>query len=405
MASYRTIQGVWNVVIALKRRSWIDTNNVSSTFMNEPPTKRFILVANHAHAKDPYVIGTILGTAVRYMANIEGVGAISRALSGYVGAFGKRKGMPDLQSLKEALNYLRAGEPVGIFPEGDRCWDGVTTDFDHSVLRMAKAVNASILLARQEGSYLSWPRWADVPRKGKWNITFKTITLDEIKASKQDDRLFQDILSFLRVDDISWAEEQGVHFSCPAPAKGVTRVLWACPRCGGFHTLEEDSHTFTCKECKSSWNIDSNCRILQKVESPSKEITFRLPSDPLPTLWYSNCTLKDWISWQKQYVQQSTNFEGNELHMQGLVKIEPNPLQKFGPGTLRIQDGNLIFLESKSNHQISFEAKKIEGFVDNFNKHSAFTYHNQRWKMFLGTSPHTFIQAYIQQFQQGSTIG
>jgi hypothetical protein len=398
MAQYMTVQRMWNFLIKLKRKSWIDDNNVTYSFLNEPAKDRFILIANHAHAKDPYVLGTILGTAIRYMANIEGVGSVSRALSGLVGAFGKRKGMPDLHSLKEALGYLKQREPVGVFPEGDRCWNGTTSDFDNAVLRMAKAVNASLLMARQEGSYLTFPRWADVPRKGSWHITFKTITAEEIKAANQND-LFKVIKDFLTVDDLSWAKKNSITFHCTEPARGITRVLWACPICGSCLSFKEQADSITCQTCKTVWTVDGNCN-LKKIDQSTKPelLTNQIQHEDFPKSFLNLVSIKEWMDWQSQYIKRVKPLEDTAYPIERAQITEPGPEKLIGPGTIRLTNGTIVLTEQGNTTPFVFICKNIEGFVDNFNKHTAFTYESNRWKWYLGSTPHTLIQTYIETF-------
>lgn len=88
---------------------------------NVPPRGGFILYANHASWHDIPILGVALRRPVRFLAKEELfrnplVGAVLRL----VGAIPVRRGAPDRQAIRQALEALERGEIVGIFPEGTR---------------------------------------------------------------------------------------------------------------------------------------------------------------------------------------------------------------------------------------------------------------------------------------------
>ncbi|NCN04516.1 MAG: 1-acyl-sn-glycerol-3-phosphate acyltransferase [Spirochaetales bacterium] len=382
MARYGTVRAFWKTIIFLNKKKWLSSGNVNFEWLSAPPSGSFILLANHSHAKDPWVIGSIVGTPVRYMANIEGVSPISAFFSDLVGAFGKRKGMPDLQSLKTAMTYLRQGEPVGIFPEGDRSWDGRTQDFNDSVIRIAKTTKASLLLVRQEGSFLTHPRWAENPRKGKWLIQFKTIDRREFETRTTDD-IYAQAKEFLTVDDIKLTQTKNLTFTSHAPAQGITRVLWRCPDCEVMASFEESDESITCSSCGSGWTVNGNCILTYQAGSSSAESTFP-----------RQVSLTQWIDWQKERLSTDQRTDELRFAIENLVRIEPGPTKSFGSCALVLSLQSMVL---KGEAEWVFDLSEIEGFVDNFNNHSAFTYRGQRWKLIQGSFPAHLIQTLIRE--------
>ncbi len=96
------------------------------------PDTGFVLAANHVSSMDPFILGMPLWPArrpVRYMAKAElfnsALGWAMRA----IGTFPVRRGEADADAMRTALELLRAGEIVGMFPEGTRASKGLRKKF------------------------------------------------------------------------------------------------------------------------------------------------------------------------------------------------------------------------------------------------------------------------------------
>jgi hypothetical protein len=301
------------------------------------------------------------------MANIEGVSRIAAMASGFAGAFGKRKGMPDVSALRAAIGYLRAGEPVGIFPEGDRSWDGVTAPIGAGIGRLARMAGVPVVLAGQHGSYLTRPRWANSDRSGTWHIDFRTIPAGEV-TSLGDDALAARIREALDNDDIAWAADSGILFESDAPARGIGRALWACPACGGIGTMVESDSILVCGSCNSSWAINAMCSTSSWIADS--------PAD-----------IRAWVLWQRQHaIGLLQAQEPVSVCVEGLADLGAAG-RRFGPGTIAFSAGSMDFVPDSSGVSIHFDASRVEGFVDNFNVYCAFNYGGRRWRIDPGRVP------------------
>ncbi|AIQ42422.1 lysophospholipid acyltransferase family protein [Paenibacillus sp. FSL R7-0297] len=88
---------------------------------NVPKEGGVLLCANHISLLDPMTIGIKLKRQVKYMAkaelfNVPVLGWLIKQL----GAFPVKRGGVSKESIKTALNTLRSGNVMGIFPEGTR---------------------------------------------------------------------------------------------------------------------------------------------------------------------------------------------------------------------------------------------------------------------------------------------
>ena len=107
---------------------------------NVPATGPLVVAANHRSYLDPPLLGTWFPRVLHYMAKRELfanplVGAILRS----VHAFPVERDRPDLSAIKHALETLKRGECVGIFPEGTRNRDGAAKARGGAVLIAATA--------------------------------------------------------------------------------------------------------------------------------------------------------------------------------------------------------------------------------------------------------------------------
>jgi 1-acyl-sn-glycerol-3-phosphate acyltransferase len=96
------------------------------------PQGGFVLAANHVSSFDPFILGMPLWPqrCIRYMAKAElfnrWLGPAMRA----IGTFPVRRGEADADAMRTALELLRSGEIVGMFPEGTRAKKGLRKKFE-----------------------------------------------------------------------------------------------------------------------------------------------------------------------------------------------------------------------------------------------------------------------------------
>lgn len=88
---------------------------------NVPSKGSALLCANHNRMLDMFLIGYKINRLVHYMAKEElfKIPIISSIIR-FLGAFPVKRGSGDVRAVKTALELLRKGHIVGIFPEGTR---------------------------------------------------------------------------------------------------------------------------------------------------------------------------------------------------------------------------------------------------------------------------------------------
>lgn len=222
-----------------------------------PASGPCLVLANHVSQLDPVLVALAAGRPIQWMASesLLESGPLGRLAVPW-GIVPKKKFMADSRAVLELLRWVRVGACVGLFPEGQRTWDGHPLPLLPGVERLARVIGAPVVTARIENADHHWPRWAAVPRSGPVRITFdppvtwaKDADLDEIRGHLE---------RRLTVDPVAtrhWPVH-GVRL-----AHGIGNVLFACPGCLAFEALDERGDTIRCRSCGAAWTVDSTLRL------------------------------------------------------------------------------------------------------------------------------------------------
>ncbi len=109
---------------------------------NMPTHKGYILASNHVSNIDPLFIGIACKKNVRFMAKVELFkNPILRAILNGVGTFPVSRGTGDHSAIDKAIQVVKSGDVLGIFPEGTRSKDG----------KLGRAKSGAVVVAAKTG--------------------------------------------------------------------------------------------------------------------------------------------------------------------------------------------------------------------------------------------------------------
>lgn len=135
---------------------------------HEPPEGAFLAVSNHWSAFDPPVLGAALRRKVHFMAKQELFEIpLLRSWMRCIGTFPVRRGEPDRQAIRRALQVLQRGGVVGMFPEGTRNPRGYLLPAEPGAAFLALKAQVPILPVGILGTLEVLPKGARVPRLRK----------------------------------------------------------------------------------------------------------------------------------------------------------------------------------------------------------------------------------------------
>ena len=115
---------------------------------NIPKSGAFILAANHVSNWDPPFLGTFIEREVCYMGKEELFkNPVMAWICRHLYVFPVKRGAADKTAIKTAVNILRDGKCLGIFPEGTRSKTGKLGKAEAGVSLIAAMTKAPIIPA------------------------------------------------------------------------------------------------------------------------------------------------------------------------------------------------------------------------------------------------------------------
>ncbi len=163
---------------------------------NVPEKGGVIVAANHRSYLDPPVIGVALTRQATYMAR-EGLFKIP-LLKTFVAAFSfpVKRGRPRPSTIKEAVQRLKRGELIVMFPEGGRSQDGNFLDPKRGIGLIAALSRAPVVPALIRGTERALPVGGRFIRPARISVTFgKPLTIGTEETDRDfQERLAQDIM-------------------------------------------------------------------------------------------------------------------------------------------------------------------------------------------------------------------
>ncbi len=140
---------------------------------NIPGKGPFILLSNHQSILDPIFIQAHCPREVHSMTkSTQFAQPFFRWVIPRLHGFPTRRYKVDPQAVRISLRLLAQGHGVGIYPEGERSWDGALQPLRRGAIRLALKAGVPVIPCGISGSYGVLPRWSRRPRRGRVTIHF-----------------------------------------------------------------------------------------------------------------------------------------------------------------------------------------------------------------------------------------
>ena len=213
-------------------------------------SKTFLALANHTQNLDPALL--VIGTRrhMRFVANAtltKGFAGIF--LNGCFGIIPRQKGASGDAVISLIEQNLKEGVSVGMFPEGNRCWDGETEFISRRTAALAKNSGAALVTYKLTGGYMLQPRWADVKRKGGMHGSLVREYTPEELARMSEDEVYQAICRDLHVDAFEEQAASGMTYPGKDLAAGLEKAAYLCPCCNSLGSIGTSGDDVFCTAC------------------------------------------------------------------------------------------------------------------------------------------------------------
>jgi 1-acyl-sn-glycerol-3-phosphate acyltransferase len=345
----------------------------------DEPDEPYVLLSNHAHHLDAFLIAVFLNKPIRYLGSDENASILQQILGKLVGLIYTDKGNVDPKAVRALYKSIKEKVSIGIFPEGDGSWDGETEPFYLNTIKMVRRFNLPVRTVRIRGGFLTQPRWGFSMRKGSITVEMDTLSRECI-GIMSDEELYHSITNKLYQNDIKDNLQRGVRFDSKKAAGGVSRLLWKCPVCQSEDTLNGSGNTVRCTHCGNEWTINANMEIVNYTLNPEKF-----------------ADLKDWSDYQKDLIRQSLESGHDHLAWSGPVKLSKVTGRGRGINRMALKTGktvwcnlaltrtHLIFSDTLTHQVIrQFPLEAISGFVDCQSLYCRFKAAGETWLINFG---------------------
>lgn len=215
----------------------------------------FLFVSNHNTDWDPMLAGCSFREQMYFVTSEHllrhGLGG--KLVQWLQDPIPRQKGGSAADTVMSILRRLKKGYSVGLFPEGNRSWDGVTQDFPASTGKLARAggaAGAALVTYRLDRAYLASPRWSGGSvRRGRVTGHVVNVYPPEALRAMTPGQITEHIREDLQED--VWSEQRNdpIPFRGSRLAEHMETLLFLCPKCGGIHTLHSRDNTIRCGKC------------------------------------------------------------------------------------------------------------------------------------------------------------
>jgi 1-acyl-sn-glycerol-3-phosphate acyltransferase len=320
-------------------------------------SKTFLALGNHTQDLDPALL--VIGTKkyMKFVANAS----LTKGVSGFFlnnlfGIIPREKGASGEAVIALIEKNLKAGVPVGMFPEGNKTWDGETEFISKRTAKLAKESGAALITYKFTGGYLLKPRWASFKRKGPMYGELVNEYSAEQLASMSEEEVYQAMCDDLYVNAYIEQQKTGDLYIGKNLAEGFEYAAYLCPKCEQFGTITSSGNEISC-----------NCG-LTAIYNDKGRIE-------------SNClnfdTLIDWNRFQKKWLNDNSSTLKLQIDRPivkdkyfSVVRIENGVYTELSNHASLAMFGNRIEISFQNSEQLKENEIKTNQVQDQNNEHS-----------------------------------
>lgn len=164
-----------------------------------PQSGGCLIIANHQSYLDPVLVGTLILRPICFFAKayLFRVPLFGRLLP-HLFAFPVQHGKGDRGAIEQAIQHLREGYLLCIYPEGTRTADGEIAALQGGASLLVRKAGVPVVPAIIDGSFKAWPRKSILFRSHPIRVRFgPPLNLDGLKSSQITELMDQTLRQML----------------------------------------------------------------------------------------------------------------------------------------------------------------------------------------------------------------
>ncbi len=211
----------------------------------------YLVLCNHNSNLDPWILSLAFEKQMYFLAaeNIFRLGFLSWLVKTFWDPVSKLKGKSDVTAMMQLIRHLKEGHNAGLFPEGNRSFNGVTGEIAPAIGKLAKVSGAGLITYKIEGFYFTSPRWGNLVRKGNTHGSMVNYYSAEMLKTMSVEEVYKHIIEDLHENAYETQAKNPVTFKNRKRAECIESALYMCEKCKSIGSLRSKKHHFYCTAC------------------------------------------------------------------------------------------------------------------------------------------------------------
>ncbi len=227
----------------------------SKAFRQQKKQGAMLVVANHLSAFDfIYFCAPFVGAKLNFVVaqNMMYSTPIFATLIKKYNAITKKQFYADFQCVKNIKKCLDSGISVLVCPEGKVSADGKTGVISPAIARLIGWLGYPVGVIKMSGASFIRPKWAGNLRLGRVDVECDVLLDAQQSKSLSKEEIYERVCLALEHNEHKWQADNGCKYLGAHYARGLSRLLYQCPRCGSDLDMTSTNEAIVCKRCSNT---------------------------------------------------------------------------------------------------------------------------------------------------------
>lgn len=312
----------------------------------------YLILGNHQNNWDGFIMSVYVDEPISFVISDEQFrNPLLKSLLNYINAIPTIKNKIDISTIKRMIKAKNEGNIIGLYPEGNRTWDGKTQPFYYSTAKLIKMLDIPVVFTKSIGGYLVHPRWAKHKRKGKVSYSYELLFTKEEIGQLTVEQIYQKLFNAMEHDEFAYQRKTMVPYRGKRLAEKLEYLIHTCPSCNSMDQMKSDDDNFSCQECGYSVKY-------------TEYGMFKLNDGQYKQLYFDN--VRDWNEWQTEELKSllTKNLENGHLLADENIILKQGErykaLKQVSVGRIAI-DTNSFYFKPKEGPEIIIPIDKMDG--------------------------------------------